>query len=552
MPKSERTVLVIPGSCKGNADGQGQLRQDLTGSYQVLTASNDSQALVLCRSQVIECIVFELNSGQSLNFLSQLQEQLGEQCPPMVVIGKGEAAMVVQAFKQGATDYLIQDQITPEELCSAIDKAIADPRWPSKLSPPPKPLPTPSDRKELAAELSQTIAALQASQQRYRDLAAAMPQIIWTADATGAVNYWNQRWYEYTGLQPADSMGQLGVTTVHPQDRDRTLEYWNQAIAQGEAFEIEYRLRRWDGVYRWFISRALPTRNPQGQINGWIGTITEIDHQKQLEAKLLQELRDRKQAEERYRTLFESMAEGFCVVEMLFDQHHQAIDYRFLEINPVFEQQTGLQQAEGKTARQLLPNLEPHWFEIYGKVALTGEPIRFEHGSEVMNRWFEVSAFRVGHPEHHKVAILFKEISQRRRAEQELQASEERFRTLADNISQFAWMADKNGWIFWYNQRWFDYTGTTLDSTTPALLWNRCRAGAGSKCIIGLISKEWSRKSAAALPQVNPGRIPFHSAVGMDTIAGSSPVPFQCGITRARYCSGLAPIRTLPNYAKPN
>jgi len=82
-----------------------------------------------------------------------------------------------------------------------------------------------------------------------------------------------------------------------------------------------------------------------------------------------------RQSEERYRTLFESIDEGFCV-EMLFDANDTPINYRFLEINPVFEQQTGLRQAVGKTVRQLVPDLEDHWIKIYGQVALTGESVR--------------------------------------------------------------------------------------------------------------------------------------------------------------------------------
>ncbi|GAA6618122.1 ATP-binding protein [Scytonema sp. NUACC26] len=132
-----------------------------------------------------------------------------------------------------------------------------------------------------------------------------------------------------------------------------------------------------------------------------------------------------RESEERYRTLFESIDEGFCIVEMLFDENDTPIDYRFLEINPVFEQQTGLQQAVGKTARQLVPDLEDFWVETYGSVALTGEPVRFENGSVPMSRWFDVYACRTGQPKDRKVAIVFKDISDRKRAEAALRDSEE-------------------------------------------------------------------------------------------------------------------------------
>ncbi|HBB32349.1 MAG TPA: hybrid sensor histidine kinase/response regulator [Cyanobacteria bacterium UBA8803] len=135
------------------------------------------------------------------------------------------------------------------------------------------------------SQQKQTEAALKASQQRYQELAKAMPQMVWTADATGAINYWNQRWYEYTGLIETESFGLAAVNTVHPDERDRTLEQWSESVRKGESFEIEYRIRRWDGVYHWFISRGIPTRNNQGQVTGWIGTITDIDRQKRLEER---------------------------------------------------------------------------------------------------------------------------------------------------------------------------------------------------------------------------------------------------------------------------
>jgi PAS domain S-box-containing protein len=125
-----------------------------------------------------------------------------------------------------------------------------------------------------------------------------------------------------------------------------------------------------------------------------------------------------RESEERYRTLFDSIDDGFCVVEMLCDTSGRAVDYRFLEINPAFPEHTGLKDAVGKTALELVPDLDRWWVETYGRVALTGEPLRFENQAEAMDgRWFEVYAFRFGAPERRQVAIFFKNITVRKRAE---------------------------------------------------------------------------------------------------------------------------------------
>jgi len=124
-------------------------------------------------------------------------------------------------------------------------------------------------------------------------------------------------------------------------------------------------------------------------------------------------------SEERYRTLFEAVDVGFCVVEVKFD-NGRPVDYRFVEGNPAFEQQTGLFGAVGHWAKALVPDLEQHWYDRYGHVAMTGEAIRFENGSAAMGRWFDVHAFRTGRPGQNRVAILFNDISCRKAAEDKL------------------------------------------------------------------------------------------------------------------------------------
>ena len=144
------------------------------------------------------------------------------------------------------------------------------------------------------------------------------------------------------------------------------------------------------------------------------------------------ELRD---SEQNYRTLFESIDEGFCTIEVLFDRNEKPLDYRFLQISPSFERQTGIKNAVGRQMREIAPQHEEHWFEIYGRIALTGESMRFENEAKQLGRWYDVYAFRVEDPKRRRVGILFNDITERKRAEAEARDSEARYREVQAELA---------------------------------------------------------------------------------------------------------------------
>jgi PAS domain-containing protein len=127
---------------------------------------------------------------------------------------------------------------------------------------------------------------------------------------------------------------------------------------------------------------------------------------------------------EQYQILFNTLIEGFCIIEVVFDADARPVDLRLLEINPAFELQTGLKNARGRLVRELIPDLEAHWFEIYGQVALTGQPARFVNEAKPLNRWYSVSTYRVGGPESRRIAVLFNDITEIKRAEQRLRETQ--------------------------------------------------------------------------------------------------------------------------------
>ncbi len=132
-----------------------------------------------------------------------------------------------------------------------------------------------------------------------------------------------------------------------------------------------------------------------------------------------------REREARYRSLFTSIDEGFCLCEMITDADGAPIDYRFLEVNARFEEQTGLSDPVGRTAYELVPDLEPHWVETYARVGLGGETLRFQSGSSEMGRWFDVFAAPIEPVGTGRFVLVFNDVTERRRAEHRLRESHE-------------------------------------------------------------------------------------------------------------------------------
>jgi PAS domain S-box-containing protein len=124
-----------------------------------------------------------------------------------------------------------------------------------------------------------------------------------------------------------------------------------------------------------------------------------------------------RESEKRYRAIFDSMDEAFCIVQMLYDDEHNVINALIIDANPVFENQTGLGNPVGKTLKELLPTVEQFWFDLYREVVRTGQPTRFIEFTASLGRWFDVNAFRIGKLQDHQVAVLFNDVTERIRRE---------------------------------------------------------------------------------------------------------------------------------------
>lgn len=154
---------------------------------------------------------------------------------------------------------------------------------------------------------------LRESEERYRLLADMIPQHIWTTGPDGYHSYFSRRWYEYTGTTPGQTQGDGRMRLLHPEDRERTRARWKHALETGEPYVIEYRFRRCDGNYTWFLGQAVPLRNEAGEIVEWFGTLTDISERKRLEEeleRLLQKEQEARAEAERRRAELERVTES--------------------------------------------------------------------------------------------------------------------------------------------------------------------------------------------------------------------------------------------------
>lgn len=138
---------------------------------------------------------------------------------------------------------------------------------------------------QLEAELIAAKNALRESDARFETLADALPHMVWSTLPDGYHDYYNARWYEFTGVPPGSTDGEAWNGMFHPDDQERAWQRWRHCLATGEPYEIEYRLRHHSGEYRWTLGRAMPMRGPDGIIVRWIGTCTDIHDAKHISSQ---------------------------------------------------------------------------------------------------------------------------------------------------------------------------------------------------------------------------------------------------------------------------
>ncbi len=305
---------------------------------------------------------------------------------------------------------------------------------------------------EIITERKQAEMLLRGSEEQFRNMADNAPFMVWVTDPTGYCTYLSQSWYDFTGQTEATGLGLGWIDATHVEDREYAKNVFLAANACQKAFRLEYRLRRKDGEYRFCIDAASPWFGVDGQFKGYVGSVIDITERKRAETEA-----------EEHRSLLKAVTDNASVALFIVDERQQCVF-----MNPAAEEMTGftLAQVQGRALHDLIHHTRPdgsHYPLAECPIDRAFSQNNQEQGEEVFVRkdgsfyYVSYTASPIRDATGIRGTIIeVRDISQEKQAE-------EQFRLMANSIPQLAWMANPDGWIFWYNQRWYDYTGTTLE-----------------------------------------------------------------------------------------
>lgn len=298
-------------------------------------------------------------------------------------------------------------------------------------------------RERALQELRQTEEALRHSEQQFRTLAETMPQIVWTALPDGAVDYYNYRWTEFSGILQVAGYNWDWQPVLHPEDRQRTVDAWKKAVQTGELYECEHRIRRVDGEFCWFLSRGLPLRNSQGQIIKWFGTATDIHEQKQVQEAL-------RQSEQRFRAAVDNIPDVFVIYDA--DRRLQ-----FVNTEGLYRLQMPLEALLSRRDEEFLPpevTNEYLPFLVWTAETLTTQSFECTITLPSYGTYTAIISYIPllnDQGELYQILGITHDISKRKRAEEALQLSLERFRIALENSPIVVFNQDRElryTWIY--------------------------------------------------------------------------------------------------------
>jgi PAS domain S-box-containing protein len=281
------------------------------------------------------------------------------------------------------------------------------------------------------AEVELREAQKRETEERYRLAVLATNDAVWDWQLADGHVVWNRALGALFGHTESDTDAGWWLDHIHPEDRGR-IERGIHAVIDGggNSWSDGYRFRRANGSYADVFDRGTVLRDEAGQPLRMIGAMLDLSERNRAEAAL-------RESERQFRTLFETIDEGFCVIEFLDGPHGPLSDYVHVAANPAYTANAGIPDVVGQRVRDMVPLEADGWVETYRRVLLTGEPVRFERELVRTGRYLELAAFRIEPPERRQVAVLFQDVTKRHRAEQALRELNETLeRRVADEVAE--------------------------------------------------------------------------------------------------------------------
>lgn len=265
---------------------------------------------------------------------------------------------------------------------------------------------------------------LRESEERYRSLAEAAYDMIFVVDKSDRITYVNMFAALQFGTNPENLIGKIRGDLFPPEIAKQQRDSLQRIFETGQPLSNESPLKI-GGKDLWISNWLVPLRDKTGNVTSVMGISRDITDRKHAEDAL-------RESEEKYRLLFNNILDGFAYCQMVFDANGKPVDFIYLEVNDLFEKLTELKNVVGKKVTEVIPEIResnPELFEIYGRVAKTGKPERFETGVPSLGIWFSVAVYS---PKKDYFIAVFNNITVRKKAEAALKESEERYRRLVD------------------------------------------------------------------------------------------------------------------------